>query len=48
MYDMDKQAVFTGETGLGRPKPRENSLYFSLLSGIHRETGSHQTTSTAI
>jgi hypothetical protein len=37
---MDKQGVFTGETHLGRPEPWKNSLYFSLITGIHQETGS--------
>jgi hypothetical protein len=45
---MDKLAAFTGETDLGRPEPRENSLYFSLLTGIRLETGSPKTASTAI
>jgi hypothetical protein len=45
---MDKEAVFTGEADLGCPEPRENSLYFSLLTGIQLETSSLKTASTAI
>jgi hypothetical protein len=48
MCDTDEQAVFTGEAGLGRPEHREDSLYFSLITGIRPETGSPKTASTAI
>jgi hypothetical protein len=48
VFDIDKQAVFAGETDLGRSEPQENSLYFSLLTGILWETGSQQTASTAM